>query len=49
MNEPALCFFLAILGSVAGAFLRRVRASGVVALLLPVAPGAALWMATGAS
>jgi hypothetical protein len=47
MNEPALCIFMAIVGSVAGVFLQRVRASGVVALLLPMAPGAAIWMAMG--
>jgi hypothetical protein len=47
MNEPALCFFMAILGSVAGAFSTRLRASGRLAVILPVAPGAAFWMAAG--
>ena len=46
MNEP-LCLFLAVLGSLAGLWSQRLRASGLVALLLPVVPGAAVWLALG--
>ncbi|MEI6785948.1 MAG: hypothetical protein WCQ21_34105 [Verrucomicrobiota bacterium] len=47
MNAPAVYLFMALLGSVAGFLSQRLRASGVVALILPVIPGAALWSAIG--
>ncbi|HXR06439.1 MAG TPA: hypothetical protein VN765_03855 [Candidatus Acidoferrum sp.] len=45
MNQPAVLIFMAILGTIAGAFSQRLRASGVAALLLPLAPGLALCLA----
>jgi hypothetical protein len=47
MNQPAVLFFMAILGTIVGAFSQRLRASGVAALMLPLAPGLALWLALG--
>jgi hypothetical protein len=47
MNQPAVLFFMAILGTIAGAFSQRLRASGAAALMLPLAPGLALWLALG--
>jgi lipopolysaccharide export LptBFGC system permease protein LptF len=47
MNEPALCLFMAFLGSMAGVLSQRARASGVMALILPMAPGLAFWLAIG--
>ena len=40
---------MAFLGSVAGVLSQRARASGLVALVLPVVPGVALWQAFGRS
>lgn len=45
MNQPAVLIFMAILGTIAGAFSQRLRASGVAALLLPMVPGLALCLA----
>jgi hypothetical protein len=47
MNHPAVLFFMALAGIIAGAFSQRLRASGVAALILPMAPGLAFWMALG--
>ena len=47
MNHPVLFLFLAVFGSIAGALLERTRASGVIALVLPVVPGGAFWLAMG--
>jgi len=49
MNEPAIYLFLGLLGSITGALSERLRASGRIALLLPLIPGVALWMAIGRS
>ena len=49
MNQPAVYVFMALLGSIAGALSRRARASGVMALILAMAPGLALWQAMGRS
>jgi hypothetical protein len=49
MNEPIFYLFMALLGSIAGILSERFRASGLVALILPVIPGAALWSAIGRS
>jgi hypothetical protein len=47
MNHPALFFFLAMLGSIAGIFLQRTRPSGVIAVILSVVPGVAFWLPMG--
>jgi hypothetical protein len=49
MNEPTVYLFMALLGSIAGFLSERLRASGLVALILPVIPGVALWSAIGRS
>ncbi len=49
MNESAVYLFMALAGSIVGALSQRFRASGLAALMLPVIPGAALWMAIGRS
>jgi hypothetical protein len=49
MIEPAFYLFMALLGSIAGLLAERFRASGLVALILPVIPGPALWAAIGRS
>jgi hypothetical protein len=49
MNEPIFYLFMALLGSIAGILSERFRASGLVALILPVIPRAALWSAIGRS
>jgi hypothetical protein len=49
MNQPAVLFFMAILGTIAGAFSQRLRASGLAALVLPMAPGLVLCMVLGRS
>jgi hypothetical protein len=49
MNQPAVLFFMALLGAIAGAFSQRLRASGLAALLLPMAPGLVLCMLLGRS
>jgi hypothetical protein len=49
MNEPIFYLFMALLGSIAGILSERFRASGLVALILPLIPGAALWSAIGRS
>ena len=38
---------MAILGSVAGAFSQRLRASGRMALILAAVPGLAFWLLLG--
>ncbi len=47
MNHPALFLFLAILGSFVGILMQRTRASGIVALMMPVVPGMAFWLPMG--
>jgi hypothetical protein len=47
MNHPALFLFPAMLGFTAGIVSRRARASGVIALILPVVPGVAFWVPMG--
>jgi hypothetical protein len=44
MNQPAVFIFMAILGTIAGAFSQRLRASGRMALVLPIVPGLAFWL-----
>ncbi len=49
MNEPAVYLFMALAGSMVGALSERLRASGLIAMMLPTIPAAALWMAFGRS
>ncbi|MCX6902612.1 MAG: hypothetical protein NTW03_03880 [Verrucomicrobia bacterium] len=47
MDHPALFLYLAMLGSIAGILLQRTRASGAIALMLPVVPGVAFCLPIG--
>jgi hypothetical protein len=47
MTEPVIYIYLAILGSVAGAFSTRAPASGLVSFVMPILPLAALYSAMG--
>ncbi|MGO8702127.1 MAG: hypothetical protein ACLQVY_30970 [Limisphaerales bacterium] len=47
MNEPAVFFFMALLGSIVGFLSERLRASGRIALALPLIPAVALYSAIG--
>ena len=47
MNHPALLLSLAALGSIVGILAQRTRASGVIALILPVVSGLAFWLPMG--
>ena len=47
MIEPTVYLGMALLGSITGILSERFRASGLVALILPVIPGTALWSAIG--
>jgi len=49
MTEPAVYLFVAAFGTIAGILSERFRASGLVAIILPVIPGAVLWSAIGRS
>ena len=44
MNQPAVFIFMALLGCFAGALAQRARASGRMALMLPLVPGLAFWL-----
>lgn len=47
MTEPALFFFMALLGTMGGLFSERFRPSGRIAVALPLVAGAALYSAIG--
>jgi len=49
MSQPAVFLYLAVLGLIGGLLSERARASGVAALILPIVPAAAFWMALGGS
>jgi len=44
MNHPVVFLFMALLGCFAGALAQRARASGRMALMLPLVPGLAFWL-----
>jgi hypothetical protein len=47
MNENAFYLLMGLAGSIAGFYSQRLRASGAIAMMLPVVSGMTLWLAIG--